>query len=274
MASAALAASTRQAFAPTQPSAGEVERYLSTLHLEDLALAVACGAGLSEAWEHFVRDYRPALYRAAEAIDRTGGGRELADSLYGDLFGLREHDGERQSLFRYFHGRSSLATWVRAILAQRHVDRLRQSRRLVALPDDQPIQNGEGRDPDTDTESLRFRAAIGAAFAAAVTTLAARDRLRLVCYYVQNMKLAAIGRMFGEHEATASRHLARVRRELRGAIERHLRDVQGFDEAAVAECFRAVAGDSGELDLETMIGADAGGKISPHDRSEDRRARG
>ena len=33
--------------------------------------------------------------------------------------------GERQSLFRYFHGRSSLTTWLRAVLAQRHVDRLR-----------------------------------------------------------------------------------------------------------------------------------------------------
>ena len=30
--------------------------------------------------------------------------------------------GERRSLFRYFQGRSSLATWLRAVLAQRYVD--------------------------------------------------------------------------------------------------------------------------------------------------------
>ena len=44
--------------------------------------------------------------------------------------GFAERDGERQSLFRYFHGRSSLATWLRAVLAQRVVDAVRVERRL------------------------------------------------------------------------------------------------------------------------------------------------
>ena len=46
---------------------------------------------------------RPVLYRAADAIDATGNARELADSLYADLYGLAEKGGKRQSLFRYFH---------------------------------------------------------------------------------------------------------------------------------------------------------------------------
>ncbi len=80
-----------------------------------------------------MREYRPVLYRSADAIDPGGGARELADSIYADLFGLQERDGERRSLFRYFHGRSSLATWLRAVLAQRLVDRVRSTRRLTPL---------------------------------------------------------------------------------------------------------------------------------------------
>ena len=80
---------------------------------------------------------RPLLYRAADALDPGGGARDLADSLYADLFGIGDHAGERQSLFRYFHGRSSLTTWLRAVLAQRHVDRLRTHRRLDALPEEE-----------------------------------------------------------------------------------------------------------------------------------------
>ena len=84
-------------------------------------------------------EYRPVLYRSADAIDPGGGARELADSIYADLFGLQERDGERRSLFRYFHGRSSLATWLRAVLAQRYVDRVRSSRRLTPLDDEEAV---------------------------------------------------------------------------------------------------------------------------------------
>jgi len=121
----ALESSVARAFAGRRPDPRELERHLTSLHLEDLAIACACAAGDEEAWEHFVLTQRPHLYRSADAIDPSGGARELADALYADLFGLGDRAGERQSLFRYFHGRSSLTTWLRAVLAQRYVDRLR-----------------------------------------------------------------------------------------------------------------------------------------------------
>ena len=126
---ATLEASARKAFAASTPDASQLQRYCESLHLEDLALACACAQGSNLAWEHFIREYRPGLYRAADAIDPSGGSRDLADSLYGELFGLDVRDGERRSHFRYFHGRSSLSTWLRAVLSQRHVDRVRRARR-------------------------------------------------------------------------------------------------------------------------------------------------
>ena len=118
------------------PMRPQLERHFASLRLDELALACACAEGREAAWEHFVREYRPVLYRAASAIDASGGARDLADALYAELFGLTERDGARRSHFEYFHGRSSLATWLRAVLAQRSVDRARAARRLAPLPDE------------------------------------------------------------------------------------------------------------------------------------------
>src|SRR4029450_13601475 len=115
--------------------------------------------------------------------DRTGGARELADSLYGDLFGLGGRSGHRRSLFHYFHGRSSLSTWLRAVLAQRHVDRLRAERHTEPLPDDESGAAVSTAAPPVDPRRERFVAAMREVLRAVLAGLADRDRLRLGCYY-------------------------------------------------------------------------------------------
>jgi DNA-directed RNA polymerase specialized sigma24 family protein len=81
-----------------------------------------------------------------------------------------------------------LTTWLRAVLAQRHVDYLREARRAEALANraDQP-------DPvaieSTDGESARYLRVIGVAIENALSALAARDRTRLAYYYRQGLKL-------------------------------------------------------------------------------------
>jgi RNA polymerase sigma-70 factor (ECF subfamily) len=250
---AALDASVAHEFGDRTVIAPDAERYAASLHLEDLALACACAAGLDAAWDHFVLEYRPVLYRSADAIDPRGGARDLADSLYADLFGMLQRQGIRQSLFRYFHGRSKLATWLRAVLSQRYVDRLREGQHVEPLADDSapgaPIAAGA-----PDSERTRFAAAMRDALTAAVAALAPRDRLRLNYYYAQDLTLAAIGRLLREHEATASRHLARTRREIRQDVERRLRADYALDDGAIADCFSSVIDDPGALDLTEIIG--------------------
>lgn len=249
----ALETSTAKAFAGRSPEPGELRKYVDGLHLEDLALACACAAGDEGAWQHFVLSYRPILYRAADAIDPAGG-RELADSLYADLFGLAESDGERRSLFRYFHGRSSLGTWLRAVLAQRHVDRLRARRYSDPLPDDDSPAAIPSRAGPPDPERQRYVALMREALACALALLVPKDRLRIACYYAQQMTLARIGRLTGEHEATVSRQLARARSAIRVAITDRLRNTHELSEAAIAECFRSVSDDAGPLDLGELLG--------------------
>lgn len=259
---AAIASQTKADADP--PDAG---RLAASLHVEDLALAAACIDGVDAAWTHFMTELRPGLYRAADAMDPTGGAREVADALYADLYGLTERDGVRQSLLRHFHARSRLSTWLRAVLSQRFVDRIRATRRTASLPEDDSVAPLPSPAPPPDVERERFASLVHRALGTAIAALDPRDRLRLDFYYVQHLTLAAIGRLLREHEATVSRQLARTRRAIRADVERALRDEHGLDAAAIAECFQVVVQDAGTLNLAEIVGASAAGKNPAADRS-------
>jgi RNA polymerase sigma-70 factor (ECF subfamily) len=252
------------------PTAETLAKAVLPAHQADFDLASACAAGDEQAWERFIRDYRPVLHRAAEAMAPGDAARDVADELFAELYGLRERDGERQSLFRYYQGRSSLATWLRAVLAQRYVDRIRASRRLETLPDEESMDatpaHGSPTLGRTNPEEPRCRAAVRDALEFAVAGLEPRDRLRLRCYYTQALKLVAIGKLFGESEATASRQLARVRKELREAVETRMRGAHGFTDPGLADCLQLVMSDAGELDLGVLL-ARTPGEIVQNERN-------
>ncbi len=248
----ALRRSVEKRFGGTRPDAAEVEVYLKSLHLEDLALACACADGEETAWEFFVGQFRQELRAAAGAILRASGAgddlraEELADSLYAELYGVTPAgSGRRKSLFEYFHGRSKLSTWLRAVLAQRHVDLLRKNWRTVSLEAEEEkgpgkitaisagsasklatnhgstqARRSDASPPDPHRE--KYLARLDGALRAAIAGLAPRERMLLACYYVDELTLAEIGRTLGEHESTVSRHLDRIRRELRESVTKTL----------------------------------------------------
>jgi RNA polymerase sigma-70 factor (ECF subfamily) len=230
----------------------ETAVYLESLHLDDLALACACIDGHDGAWEHFIRELRPQLYHAARTIAGDDS-RELADSLYGELFGLPGKDGVRRSLLAHYHGRSRLITWLRSVLVQRHIDRLRVTRRLEPLEDEESGGStpAQASTPDSDPERDTLVGHAQRGLDTAIDALEAKDRLRLRLYYGQDMTLAAIGRVLGEHEATVSRKLDKARRALRSEVERALAG-QGLAPAAVARAFE-LAADAPDLQLDRLL---------------------
>lgn len=264
---ATVNASVRRAFPDGEPSRRELDRYLSALHVADLALACACALGRETAWDHFVLTHRPILYRSADALDPSGGARELADALYADLYGMSEGTADQRSLFRYFHGRSSLSTWLRAVLAQRHVDVLRARRRAESFPEGE-MSSSAATVAQSDPDRVRLVQLVIGALKVAVHGLPARDRLRLRSYYVVQLTLAQIGVITGEHEATVSRNLSRTRRALRHALEAHLCDREQLTSAQVARAVELALEDSGELDLRQAFDGPPSRKNSPPDRSE------
>jgi RNA polymerase sigma-70 factor, ECF subfamily len=224
---------------------------ISSLRLSDLALAAACRAGIENAWEEFVRRYRPILHSAARAIaGDESRARDLADSLYADLYGMGLPRG-RRPLFDHFHGRSSLATWLRAVLAQRHVDYVREARRAEALSNraDRP-QPMAIESPDGERE--RYLRVIGVAVENALGALAARDRMRLAYYYRHGLKLREIAHIMGDSESSVSRHLARTRSALRRQIERALVEKHQLNSEQIRLCF-GYAAEALPLDLARLL---------------------
>jgi RNA polymerase sigma-70 factor len=220
--------------AAAQP--GEIPRLLSTLHAEDLALALGCARGDERAWDTFCSQYRSALYEATYAIThRDVEGRELADSLLAELYGLDTSAPGRNSRFAYFHGRSSLKTWLRAVLYQRFVDEYRHQSRLSPLPEDPPEVAGTDSSV-SESDDHRYAQCLGGAVEAALAELPVAEKLLLSYYYVQEMTLKQIGRLSGEHEATISRHIETLRKKLRKRIEGYLRNVRKLSAFEVDRC--------------------------------------
>jgi RNA polymerase sigma-70 factor len=264
-------------FRGKQPSAEELNAYVGALRLEDLGLACACADGVAEAWEHFVGIYRRYLRASAGAILKRSAtaaeSEELADSLFAELYGLSAE--KRGSLLRYFHGRSSLKTWLRAVLAQRHVDRIRAGRKFEELGDEDRADGAklaatagplQITDPHRATYLLKFTNALQMALA----KLDPRDWELLRMYYAEQKKLAEIGRGLGEHESSVSRHLERVRQEVRRAVEEILRRgseavngdgrSDGMSAAEIALCFEYGAEDA-PIDLDKLLSPSAAREV-------------
>jgi len=217
-----------------------LEKLLDSLHVGDLALAAACRIGLEPAWNALVTTYRPVMYAAARAIARDDvRGRELADSLYADLYGLEIRAGRRRSLLQYFDGRSSLSTWLHAVIARRFVDNYRQERRTASIGDCPPatLSQAAGTADPPDPDRTRYLELLRTALDIALRSLKPRDRLRLGCYYMENLTLKQVGELLGEHESSVSRRLTRTRKALRRQVERTLRREQRLSDEQIALCY-------------------------------------
>src|SRR5436309_11984641 len=104
------------------------------LRLEELALARGCAAGHEYAWQQFLTRYREKLYDIARGITKEdSSARDLADSIYADLYGMSEKEGRRVSRLNFYMGRGSLEGWLRTVVAQEFVNRYRKRKRLGSL---------------------------------------------------------------------------------------------------------------------------------------------
>jgi RNA polymerase sigma-70 factor (ECF subfamily) len=269
---AALTRSVRKHFACGTWTPARLEEYLAALHLEDLVLAAACVAGCEAAWEHFVAVYRGYLRGAAAAVLRRRAdspeAHELADSLFAELYGLDDGKTGERSLFRYFHGRSSLKTWLRAVLAQRHIDAVRVGRRFSSLDDGEAgrekfeLRPGLSLESPDDPHRERYMEIFRRALDTALARLDPPDSERLRLYYAEEQTLADIGRRLGEHESSVSRNLERIRRDLRRIVEEMLREGRttangfagelGLSDAEIVLCFEYAAKDA-PVDLDTLL---------------------
>ena len=204
-------------YLPTDASTQDVQEFCSTLRVEDLALARACAEGSERAWEIFMHRFREKLYEVAGYIAKeSSAARELADSLYADLYGTTTRDGKRICKLASYTGRGSLEGWLRTVLAQEYVNRYRRQKRLVSL-DEESEEGQQFRAAEQDPVSS-VDPRIEAAADEALTALPDEDRFVLAAYYLDERTLAEIARMLSVHESTISRKLAKLAKSLRKQI--------------------------------------------------------
>src|SRR5579864_3601966 len=198
-----------------------LEQFCITLRIEDLVLARACAAGNERAWEVFMLRFREKLYDVARQITREdSSGRELADSVYADLFGARTREGARVSKLASYSGRGSLDGWLRTVISQEYVNVYRKRRRLVSL--DEEVEGGAqfaaaAPEPPTPTDPMLARATDDS-----LRALDAEDRFVLASYFLDGRTLAEIARALSVHESTISRKVEKLTKNLRKQILKNL----------------------------------------------------
>ena len=201
-----------------QASAQQKLEFWRDLKLEELALARACAAGHDAAWQAFLTRFREKLYDIARGITKEdSSARDLADSLYADLYGTSEKEGRRVSRLNFYMGRGSLEGWLRTVLAQEFVNRYRKTKRLVSL-EEQAEEGVQFSAAPSSTPSSPLDSRLGAALDEALGLLSGEDRLVLASYYLDDRTLTEIGRMVGVHESTISRRLEKLLKGLRKQV--------------------------------------------------------
>jgi RNA polymerase sigma-70 factor (ECF subfamily) len=212
--------------------------FLSSIRAHDLALARACAMGNEQAWAVFLAEYREMLYGAAYAIAGDSvTGRELADSLYAELFGMTTRDGRRRSKLDFYTGRGSLAGWLRSVLARHYIDDYRKAKRLVSL--DEEAENGAAGFAAAATETPRMphdadRIRLETCVGSVLAEMAAEDRFLLRTYYLDGRSLAEIAKLLGVHESTISRRVKRLTASLRQQLLKRLQ-ASGLSRRAAEE---------------------------------------
>jgi RNA polymerase sigma-70 factor (ECF subfamily) len=204
-------------YLPAGSTHAEARAFLLTLRVEELAIARACAAGHNAAWEMFLTRYREKLYQSALRIAREdSAARDLADTLYAELYGTSTREGERVSKLASFTGRGSLEGWLRTVLAQEFVNRYRRTRRLVSL-DEEGEEGAQFAAPELEpvlSPDARLESATDAALAA----LSSEERTVLSAYFLDGRTLAEVARMLGVHESTISRKVDKLAKSLRKKI--------------------------------------------------------
>ena len=231
----------RQETGPAFTSSEQVDAFLDTLFVSDLALAAACRNGNENAWHQFLASYRGVAEGAARSLmSDPAAARELADSLYADLYGLRQNGAGRNSPLDRYNGRSPLSAWLRTVMARRAADVWRSTR--IHEPMDEIAERSMNHTAQEaggqhDPNKGRYLAMVCDSLKRAIVQLPPADRLRMSYYYLQNLTLAQIGSITGEHESTISRKLAQTRERIRHQVENCLKGEHHLSADQISLCF-------------------------------------
>lgn len=252
----------------------EISEFLGQIQADDLFMAIACANGNERAWWEFDQQHRSYMERVARHLARTEmDATDIVDAVYEQLYGTRIVDGERVSKFATYSGRGTLRGWLRTVIWHSLVDRHRAGHDEVSL--DEMTENiGEGatqanfaeQSAEGDEKMVdrvtreRYRKATVLAIRSAFEGLDHHEKLILLYYHVENLKLREIARLVENedsplrawfqrksaarekdpkariHESTVMRWLEKCYATVLEAFRSHLVSEGGLSDAEIAIC--------------------------------------
>lgn len=252
----------------------ELTDFLGQIQSDDLFMAIACANGNERAWWEFDQQHRAYMERVARHLARTEmDATDIVDAVYEQLYGTRIVDGERVSKFSTYSGRGSLRGWLRTVIWHSLVDRHRAGHDEVSL-DEMTETIGEGgahanfaeQPAGGDAEMIdqltrdRYRKATVSAIESAFGGLDDHEKLILLYYHVENLKLREISRLVESedsplrawfqrksatreqnpsgriHESTVMRWLEKCYAKVLQSFRARLQSDGGLSDAEIAIC--------------------------------------
>lgn len=205
------------------PSIIQVREFLTELQAQDLYLAMGCAQGNEHAWWEFDQSYRPYIQRIARHLASVElDAEEVIDSVYVELYGTRVVENTRLSKFATYTGRGTLRGWLRTVVWHAVIDLHRARHDEISIDDwsesggethDRPgwraeARGGESAMVDRITRE-RYKEATVAALDASLATLDDHEKLLLLYYHVEGLKLREIARLVEEPQSPLRRWFQR-----------------------------------------------------------------
>lgn len=263
------------------PAKADIEQFFNELQVTDLFMAIACAAGNERAWWEFDQHHRAYLERVARHLaSKDSSAEEVIDAVYVELYGTRIVDGVRMSKFATYTGRGSLRGWLRTIVWHALVDLHRASHDEVSLDEMtenvgegaaqasmlNDSQGGESEMMDTLVRE-RYKKATAAALQNSFSRLDDHEKLLLLYYHVENLKLREIARLVEVptsplrswfqrksekreiapdarvHESTVMRWLEKVYGKVLKDFRNELKTKDGLKDAEIEMCLEVATQD-------------------------------
>ncbi len=210
--------------------------FVDNLHIGDLYLAAACAKHGGAAWNRFMALYQKYLNDTALSFSRSvDAAHDLASGVLVDMF-LPDRSG--RSRIASYHGRSSLATWLRVIVCNRAINErenkyntLERIESIPELPETAAVRNMEAV-----VRAARYEEMIKESLKIACRRLTDRERLLLLLRYDEELQVSQIARLLGVNPSTVTRQLDRVQSKLRDNVVSTLASRFNLQEAAIQEC--------------------------------------